>query len=119
VKGTVGTGPFQTISVRIAEGTFGNLGVEPGDYDAIPASSRVLVWTLPFPGAQVVGLDPTEFPWINHVGRTEFRLQFNGEWDGDGTADQVQWYAGERNAHQCAQSGEGDGPRLGIRYTAE
>ena len=115
VKGTVGgSSGFTTITVSVREGSFGPAGIDAGDYNA--AAEGSLSTALPFPTTssdtetRSVPFLGNERDWINGSGVTEVRLQFNTEWDGDGTTDQVLWSAGEWGAPLA--------PRLWVRYTA-
>jgi hypothetical protein len=115
VSGGVGAGTsFTTLGVEMMTGSFGSAGLQGTDYSATATGS--LASSLPFPttssdvNPRTVTLAGTELTWINKTGRTEFRLEFNNEWDGDGISDQVKWRAGEAGSGAC--------PTLTIQYTA-
>jgi Thrombospondin type 3 repeat len=115
VSGSVGAGTsFTTISVKMKTGSFGSAGLQGTDYSA--TETGTLSSSLGFPtvgtdqAPRSVSLSGTELTWINKTGLTEFRLQFNNEWDGDSTSDQVIWRGGE--------AGEGICPTLTVTWTA-
>jgi hypothetical protein len=98
--GVVGTDPFTThgkLLADIRKGFFSTLpGLQPADFQAPASRSAMGVSPVAAtPGLYQLVLGAANYPYINKLGPTQFRLRFQLDDNNDKGADYVKFYAGD------------------------
>ena len=99
-QGIVGTDPFTTHGSLIADikkGFFGLATLEITDFHATASKSNVGRFTAisSLPGWYQLVMNAINYPYINVLGTTQFRLRFLTDDNNDNGADYVSFFSGE------------------------